>query len=352
MTASTERLLYSQSAFPVFQNRMYDTAEDARNCPKGDIRLVEDLDTGLIHNAAFNPALVEYDDNYQNEQGLSAAFRDHLEHVAGLVTEHCSGKMIEVGCGKGTFLKMLASNGSKITGYDPTYEGSNPAIVKEYFREGIHRRASMLIVRHVLEHIPDPVSFLGRLRDANGGKGRIYIEVPCFDWIRTNRTWFDIFYEHVNYFRLSDFQRMFGKIVACGHVFGQQYIFVIAELESLRTPTRDDQDAAEFPSGFGAQIEGLAGKEKMSVIWGGASKGVIYALMRERACNPVQTVIDINPAKQGRYLPATGLCVSSPEEGLSGLRDGTRILVMNSNYLAEIRAQAGARHVCVGLNDE
>ena len=31
---------------------------------------------------------------------------------------------------------------------------------------------------------------------------------------------------------------------------------------------------------------------------------------------PVNAVIDVNPAKQGRFLPATGLKVQSPEDAL------------------------------------
>jgi hypothetical protein len=34
---------------------MYDTEPEARCCPEGVIRLVEDLTTGLVYNAAFRP---------------------------------------------------------------------------------------------------------------------------------------------------------------------------------------------------------------------------------------------------------------------------------------------------------
>ena len=72
------------------------------------------------------------------------------------------------------------------------------------------------LLRHVLEHIPNPFEFLLRLKEANGRKGRIYIEVPCFDWICEHCAWFDIFYEHVNCCRISDFYRMFGSVVEVG----------------------------------------------------------------------------------------------------------------------------------------
>ena len=64
----------------------------------------------------------------------------------------------------------------------------------------------------------------------------IYIEVPCFDWIIEHGAWFDIFYEHVNYFRLDDFRRAFGKVIHAGRSFGGQYLSVIADLDTLRVP--------------------------------------------------------------------------------------------------------------------
>ena len=46
-----EFLLYTQSDFPIFQNRMYDSLAEARQCTRGDIRLVQDGETGLVHSS-------------------------------------------------------------------------------------------------------------------------------------------------------------------------------------------------------------------------------------------------------------------------------------------------------------
>ena len=43
----SERVLYKVDQLPIFQNRMYDTEAEAKTCPKGDVRLVESLKTGL-----------------------------------------------------------------------------------------------------------------------------------------------------------------------------------------------------------------------------------------------------------------------------------------------------------------
>ena len=333
------RVLYEASDFPIFQNRMYDSAGQARACPRGQIRLVEDLTSGLVRNAAFDAELMVYDAAYQNEQANSAPFLSHLNWAADLVIDRMGTDLIEVGCGKGTFLDMLRARGAAITGFDPTYEGNDPGIEKVYFGSEIGISADGLVLRHVLEHIENPVDFLMQLAKANSNRGLIYIEVPCFDWICDNRAWFDIFYEHVNYFRLSDFHKIFGRVLASGNCFGGQYLYVIGDLSSLRQPVYQPGDAVAFPGDFSATLS--AQKGEGDVVWGGASKGLIYAMLRARAGHPVKAVIDINPAKQGKYLAGSGIRVQSPDELLPTLPKDTNILIMNPNYASEIKQMSG-----------
>ncbi len=346
--------LYEQSAFPIFQNRMYDSAREARSCPRGDIRLVQDGISGLVYNAAFRPELMNYDAAYQNEQAHSPSFKSHLEEVATIVERRLGRDgLVEVGCGKAYFLELLQSRGCSIGGFDPTYEGENPAVQRRYFGDGVTVSAGGLILRHVLEHVQNPVGFLEGLRDANGG-GLIYIEVPCFDWIMRVRAWFDIFYEHVNYFRLGDFSRMFGRVVEGGHLFRGQYLYVVADLATLRQPASSPQARVDFPEDFlaAATVAPSDRVRQPSAVWGAGSKGVIYSLLRERFGNPVDVLIDINPAKCGKFVPATGLRVMPPEEGMATLAPGSEICVMNSNYLEEIRKMTGDRFKLIGVERE
>jgi SAM-dependent methyltransferase len=347
------REIYRADGLPVFQNRTFHSREAAIGCVKGDVALVQDLETGLIFNRAFEPALMQYDADYNNEQANSEVFRHHLEAVATLIARHFEGlSLVEIGCGKGHFLEQMQAMGFEITGLDPTYEGSNPAVIRQYFTHETGLKAEGIVLRHVLEHVPDPVAFLQSIRDANGGSGKIYIEVPCFDWICDHRAWFDIFYEHVNYFRLSDFERMFGVIHEAGRTFNGQYLSVVAEMSTLRVPVYDEHARCEFPDQFAETIERHAARLRSrnmtrsspAAIWGGASKGVIFSLFMQRAGASVRAAIDINPAKQRQYLPASGLQVWSPEAALRNLPVGSDIFVMNSNYLHEVEALTGHRY--------
>ena len=354
------RELYRVADLPVFQNRVYEDRSDALNCPKGDIVLVQDARTGLIFNRAFNPELVKYDSGYQNEQALSPRFRQHLEEVAGIVENHFHGDMLlEIGCGKGSFLEILHSRGFAIVGLDPSYEGDSPHIEKMYFAPGCGVKADGLLLRHVLEHVLDPVTFLESIRDANEGGGKIYIEVPCFDWICRQRAWFDIFYEHVNYFRLEDFHSMFGLIYESGHLFGGQYLYVVADLASLRTPCLSDESQFMLPDDFLDSLKRYRGliryhqtsTRHSAIVWGASSKGVIFSLLMKRAGVDIACLVDINPVKQGKYAPATGLEIISPDMAARRLPAGTLVLVMNGNYLDEIKDMTDDRFIYDAIDE-
>ena len=75
------RVLYEASDFPILQNRVYPTREEAMQCPRGDIRIIEDEKTGLIYNDAFRSDLMRYDANYNKEQANSPFFQKHLQAV-------------------------------------------------------------------------------------------------------------------------------------------------------------------------------------------------------------------------------------------------------------------------------
>lgn len=344
--------LYSQTSLPVFQNKVYASAQEAKACPTGDVSLVQDLQTGLIFNQDFRPELVVYDSNYQNEQGLSGHFQEHLHQVMEIIDRGMGRtNLVEVGCGKGLFLEMMLAAGFDVTGFDPTYEGSNPKVKRHFFEKGVGIEANGLILRHVLEHIQNPVTFLQNLAQANHGKGRIYIEVPCFEWICERKTWFDVFYEHVNYFRLSDFHRIFGQVMESGRIFGGHYLYVVAELSSVRDPICNESDLQIFPEDFSDAIcKNLEKTTAQCVVWGAASKGVIFSVLKSRTGHPVDLVVDINPAKQGKHLPVTGLKVHSPEAVMQTLSEKSPIYVMNSNYLEEIKSLSNNKFTYITID--
>jgi 2-polyprenyl-3-methyl-5-hydroxy-6-metoxy-1,4-benzoquinol methylase len=123
----TAGVIYSLDDLPVQQNRVYASAQEAAACPRGKLTLIQGPLTGIVNNASFSPDLIAYDENYQNEQGYSAMFRQHLDQVVAVLRRHFQGRsLLEIGCGKGTFLELLRAQGFSVVGVDPAYEGDAP----------------------------------------------------------------------------------------------------------------------------------------------------------------------------------------------------------------------------------
>jgi hypothetical protein len=73
------------------------------------------------------------------------------------------------------------------------------------------------------------------------------------------------------------------------------------------------------------------------VVWAATSKTVAFLAA---VAVPVVAAVDINPAKQGSYLPGSGTPVVAPQ-ALTEI-DPDLILVMNPIYLEEIEADVVA----------
>ncbi|MFI8751695.1 class I SAM-dependent methyltransferase [Vreelandella lionensis] len=349
--------LYRVEGVPTLQNRVYDTFLEALNSPTGNITLVQDPVSGLVYNKDFDPNAVIYDRNYNNEQAISDVFKLHLEGVANIVIRNLGKKkIVEIGCGKGFFLELMLEKGFDITGYDPSYTGENPRIEKKFYDATIRNNAKGIILRHVLEHIASPWEFLHTIKSANGGQGLIYIEVPCLDWIIKHNAWFDIFYEHVNYFRMADFENIFSHIRDSGKLFSGQYLYIVADLADLRQAPKKDINPVVFPKSFSFNIEGVdansyINNENKAVVWGASSKGVIFSLMKKHQKN-ISFAVDINPAKQGKYLPVTGLLVLSPQQFMEEFPEISEVYVMNSNYLDEVRKMTGYKYTYIDIDNK
>jgi len=317
--------------------------------PIADVELVQSDVSGFIFNKVFNQKLMQYDVNYQNEQANSVFFQKHLRSVLDLLNSFGlkGKKVIEVGCGKGVFFELMLNEGIDCWGFDPTYEGNNPRIMKDYFSEKLNDiNADVIIMRHTLEHIPKPFSFIHTIAKANNYKGYLYVEVPTFDWIVEKRAFWDIFYEHCNYFTEQSLGLMFNNAVT-GNLFGGQYIYLWADLSKLKSSVSSDvrftrrdslifQDRLKYYQDFLKKHDGLA-------IWGAGAKGSTFLNLLDKGKNYIKYVVDINPAKQDKYVAGTGHPIFSP--AILDSIPVQNILVMNENYLDEIEQTIGARKI-------
>lgn len=357
------KTLYRASGIPAMQNKLFSTRAEALAAPLASLDLCQD-ETGLVFNRAFDPAIVVYDDNYQNDQGHSLQFKRHLDEVCELCCGYLTSKenlVVDVGCGKGGFVELLREKGLNAIGYDNAYQGISTYIRKSFFSVDSHDRGDLLTLRHVLEHIPSPWKFLDVIAEANNYQGHLYVEVPDLEWILEHRAYFDLFHEHVNYFRANDFSRRFGEGVAFhAKSFGGQYLSVVINLECVRDYDQSSLSSESEP-GLQSAFDQLSESEAKTyaaliesreiVLWGAASKGVVFAtkappLIKQK----ISYAIDINPSKQGHFMPISGVEVVDPETGLSRLDESSLVVIMNPNYEEEIRGSLLHHQPCLVLS--
>jgi hypothetical protein len=90
------------------------------------------------------------------------------------------------------------------------------------------------------------------------------------------------------------------------------------------------------------QLLNALAADGMIAIWGAGAKGVTFANLIDPQCQRIACVVDVNPNKQGHFVPGTGHPIISPAEvHTRGIRSA---LVLNPNYLYEIETllkQAG-----------
>lgn len=360
-----EQFLY-RSQVPVHQNLPLSTFAAARNVRRGDLNLCVCGNCGFIFNASFDPGLLEYGASYDNTQTCSPLFLDYINELVDRIIIKANvrnRRIVEVGCGKGDFLRRLVqdpNNGNTGFGFDPSYTGPGRLLngrlkfVTDYYSSKFKTiKSDVVVCRHVIEHISDPIAILRDLRSClNSEKDALlFFETPDVNWILSKEVIWDFFYEHCSYFNphsiTTAFNRAGFRVIDIHSTFGSQYMWI--EAKPLETPyafsapyTKSASMAQSFTKALSAQqqawtdrIASLLQKGPIA-IWGAGAKGVTFANMIDPNCSIIDCVIDINPNKQGKFIPGTGHPIISIKNIAE--RNIQNAILMNPNYLEENKA--------------
>jgi len=379
-------------AVPVFCNALFPTAQEAREAPLGEVRLAFCQECGLVANVAFFPDLVAYSPAYENSLHFSPLFRRYADSlITDLSTRYdlTGKKIVEIGAGKGDFLRLLcARTSAQGLGFDPSYapvpgvpsaevgegrDGRQTSVrfLREFYSPLHAKGADLIVCRHVLEHLPAPFAFLQSVRAAIADRHdtRLYFEVPNLRFTLAGGGIWDVIYEHCLYFAAEALACLFEKagfrVLDLAPAFGGQYLGVHAAPlpggEQAGVVDGDRQDtAARVGVADLSELTGLvhafAEAHRVAItesatqldvalaagpvaVWGAGSKGVMFLNLLPR-CREVTCAVDLNPGKQEKFVPGTAHRVIAPEtlSSLSPESLPATILVMNPLYEEEICA--------------
>ena len=358
---------------PVHQNLLYATEAAAQNTVRGDIQLGCCPACGFIANCAFDPSLLNYSEYYDNTQCFSQSFNEYMVQLATTLIDRYDlhdKNIIEIGCGKGDFIKLLCELGpNKGVGFDPSYIGDEfdasgrVRFVKDFYTEDYAGyKGDLFCSRHVIEHVPRPSEMMASLRRAmqTQSSAAIFFETPDVSWILRNLTFWDIFYEHCSLFSPGSIARLYAAhgfdTIHLKTVFGGQYMWAEAvpsndTIGTIQMPVENVAtilaDIAYFTEHYHQKMEqvrqlvnGFDQQGKRVVVWGAGAKGVTFLNSLSILPQSIPYVVDINPRKQGMYTAGTGQQIMPPAFLKSFTPD--TILVMNPNYGDEIRSEVTA----------
>jgi hypothetical protein len=334
----------------------------ARAVPRGDIALALCGRCGLIWNTRFDPGLLSYDTWYENSLWASRVFAEYGEHLARHLIERYGirGKtVLAIGCGRGEFLWNLCRLGNnRGIGIDPASDQRqvppdvDVRMVAEEFSDRHRFDADLVVCRHVFEHIRNPRSFLDAVRRSIGDRTgtTVYFEVPNSMFVFRDGSVWDVIYEHCSYFTQPSLRWLFEaagfSVRDLYESFGGQYLGLEASPGRPQDgPGPDIGDVTDalrvFEAAYRAVVDEwgrrLAEWQRRGIrvaLWGAGSKGVTF-LNAVPGARSIETVVDINPRKQGHFVAGTGQAIVGPER-LRASRPEV-VLVMNPLYRNEIR---------------
>lgn len=356
---------------PVNNARVFVERADALGVATGDMELCLCPDCGFVGNALFDPQLVVYGASYEEQQSFSPVFTAFSDWLAADLVErwNLAGKrVIEIGCGKGDFLATLCASGvGSAVGIDPTAVPGRLAgpgservtLVPELFEPRPNSLdADAIVCRHTLEHISDVAAFLHGIRrsiDDRRRDCRVFLEVPDALRVLQEGAYWDVYYEHCSYFTPGSLARLFRQagfvVERVGLAYDHQYILLEARLgDPSEIPPRaeedDPHDVELAAANYVERTQNSRARWRRAVgevvarggrvaIWGSGSKCVSF-LHNTLVGDDIAAVVDVNPHRHGRYLPATGKRIASPEE-LRTIRPEL-VIAMNPIYRDEIAA--------------
>lgn len=351
---------------------LMESPDEATRFPTGDLVIAWCEACGFITNTAFAEGSAEYSQRYEETQAFSGRFVAFARELAERWVEvhDLAGRtVLEVGCGKGEFLVLMAEAGiGKGIGIDPGVHPERIAspvadrldwIADFYDERYTDLEVDAVVCRHTLEHIPDVARFMATIRAAIGDRTDLPVlfELPDVHRVLDEVAFWDIYHEHCSYFSAGSLARLFRRsgfeVTGLSREYDDQYLVIEARPSATPAPgepfaLEDDLDALarsvenfveayeKTATTWRRRLDAVAARGGRSVIWGGGSKGVSF-VSNLGLGHQLHAAVDINPHKWGRYLVGSPHPVVAPAELVE--IDPELVVVMNPVYLDEISAE-------------
>jgi SAM-dependent methyltransferase len=262
-------------------------------------------------------------------------------------------RILEIGCGKGEYLRLLAAAGVQATGLEYAQRALSHCrrqgldVVRGFLGRPSQRLPGApfagFMSLNFMEHWPKPVDTLRAMRHnlLPGGIG--LVEVPNFDMIQKEGLYSEFISDHLSYFTRETFtfalQRAGFEVLEAKSVW---YDYILSAVVRKRQPT-DLSSLKSQQDKIGRTLRAFIDRfpSRSVAVWG-AGHQALAALALGGLGEDIRYVVDSAPFKQGKFTPATHLPIVPPER----LKEDPvqAIIVMAAGYSDEVAKLIRTRH--------
>lgn len=332
----------------------------------GELDIVMCRSCSHIFNKSADKKIIKkmYNTNYSSGLPNSKEIIERFNYIINNAIQYDNHKykiILEIGASDFTFSNLLLEKGAeKIIAFEPSniFVNINPSIIhiNKYFSSeelpiSFKDKIDLLVMRHVLEHMIDPVKVIEQICKVMSIGSSIYIEVPNIEDILKKKRIYDFFYEHVNYFSPALLSELFSiggfeikKFSELNN--GQHFGILFIKTKNIISPNFSDlklaiasreEDISIFRKGFfdlTRELGDIFKNNKKIAIYGAGNHSIAVTVLMNLKEKDVMFLLDINKLKEGFYSPMSHILIKPPSVEL--VNEIETVVIIASLHESEI----------------
>lgn len=233
-------------------------------------------------------------------------------------------KAIEVGCGKGPMLDILAQAGLQAFGLEFSPEFTEYAkkcdrdVIEGYLNDlgdEYNSKFDAFISLNYIEHQPDTQLFIQSLARITTEEAVGYITAPNVEYLLRTNTLYEFVADHLIYFTQETMRRAFEtngfEVLKNELINNENDIALIVKKRKINAISGHDKVATLINS-FNELVNSVRVDGRKIAIWGAGHRTL--ALIALANPNGIEFIVDSADFKQGKFSPVTHLPIISPLE--------------------------------------